>query len=359
MRVYQEKNVSDAAIERIKFVFDNFKNVVCSISGGKDSTLMTNLAYKVAYENGRELNLFFLDQEAEYQSTIDIIRDAMTKPGIVPHWYQVPIYMTNATSYDQAYLYAWGPGEKWMREKDPIAIHSIDDDYPRRFYKFMGWFEKQWTDTAFLVGLRAEESMNRYRAMTKNPGFANIMWSTKSGNIVKFYPIYDWAFEDVFHYFYKSGDKYNKIYDFMFCKNNGDRITTMRVSNLIHEKSFRSLKELQEFEPQTFDALVNRVAGIHTAAIYADEQTMFNARKLPDRFKTWKEYRDYLMSTAPLTHRERFERRFEKQGNEEKTCKHHVKQLLLNDWENNLQLSAKKDKKENTETILEKWWNIL
>lgn len=358
MRVYQPKSVLDAARDRLRFVFSRFDQIVCSLSGGKDSTLLVHLAYETAQELGQPLHVFFLDQEAEYQATIDVVADVMGWPGVVPHWYQVPLYMTNATSYEQAYLYAWGPGEKWMREKNSVAIHAIDDDYPRRFYKFMGWFERQWPEgTAFLVGLRAEESMNRLRAMIKNPGFDDVKWSTKSGNIVKVYPIYDWSFEDVFLHFHREGIKYNRMYDFMFCKDDGAHVTKMRVSNLIHEKSFKSLRTLQEFEPATFDALVQRLHGVHVASIYADEPTVLNARSLPDRFGTWREYRDYLMNTTPLTHRERFESRFTKQGNSERTCKQHVRQLLLNDWENNLQVTKKEDRSKADK--LKKWWDIL
>lgn len=358
MRVYQKISVVDAALKRLEFIFRNFDSVVCSISGGKDSTLLAHLAYHVAKNSGKQLHFFFLDQEAEYQSTIDIISQIMNWEAVIPHWYQVPIYLTNATSYDQAYLYAWGPDEEWMRDKNPMAIHSIDDDYPRRFYKFMNWFEEQWPEgTAFLVGLRTEESMNRYRAVIKNPGFQNIGWSTKTSDVVKFYPIYDWSFEDVFLYFHREKVKYNRIYDFMYFKDDGSHVSKMRVSNLIHEKAFRSLSTLQEFEPKTFDALVKRLKGVHVAAIYAEEQTVFNARILPSKFSTWHEYRDYLMETTPLTHRERFESRFIKQGDNEKTCKQHVRQLLLNDWENNLQVSKKKEK--SKEEVLKKWWDIL
>lgn len=358
MRVYQQKSVLDAALERIRFVFDRYDPIVCSVSGGKDSTLLVHLAHRVATELGRALHVFFLDQEAEYQATIDVVADVMSWSGVVAHWYQVPLYMTNATSYDQAYLYAWGPGEQWMRDKDPSAIHAVEDDYPRRFYKFMSWFEKQWpAGTAFLVGLRAEESMNRYRAMTKNPGHDEILWSTRAADVVKFYPLYDWAFEDVFLYFHRHGVRYNRIYDFMFCQDNGAHVARMRVSNLIHEKAFRSLRTLQEFEPATFDALVQRLQGVHVASIYAEEATVFNARSLPPQFATWKAYRDHLMETCPLTHRERFERRFAKQGDNERTCRQHVRQLVLNDWENNLQVSRREDK--GTADVLQKWWNIL
>lgn len=36
-REYKEQNVYDAAMERYKFIFDNFPRIYLSFSGGKDS----------------------------------------------------------------------------------------------------------------------------------------------------------------------------------------------------------------------------------------------------------------------------------------------------------------------------------
>ncbi|MEK6532023.1 MAG: hypothetical protein AABZ23_05990 [Deltaproteobacteria bacterium] len=48
MRILGEKNVFDAAIERIEFLFDEFENIVVFISGGKDSTVVLGLTLMVA-----------------------------------------------------------------------------------------------------------------------------------------------------------------------------------------------------------------------------------------------------------------------------------------------------------------------
>lgn len=40
MKILSNKNVFDAALERINYLFDEFPNVVAGISGGKDSSLL-------------------------------------------------------------------------------------------------------------------------------------------------------------------------------------------------------------------------------------------------------------------------------------------------------------------------------
>lgn len=353
---YKAADVLEAARERVAMVFDRFERVVVSVSAGKDSTVLRHLAIEEAVRRERKVELFFLDQEAEYASTIAIVREWMRDPRITPRWFQVPIYMTNATSYRDYWLYAWGDGESWMRDKDPIAIHALDDDYPKRFYDFFEWYERTTREpTAFLVGLRSAESFNRFRAVTKRPGYDGIPWSTKtaSPHAYRFYPIYDWQFGDVWKCIVDEGLAYNAHYDRLFAKY-GTNAAKMRVSNLIHEKAFRCLVDLQEFEPDTYERLIRRLGGVHAAALYGAEGQVFDARELPSSFASWRAYRDHLLATTPCDRIERFRKRFARQANDEETARQQVKQLLLNDWEGSVPVQrAKADK------LRSRWWNEL
>jgi predicted phosphoadenosine phosphosulfate sulfurtransferase len=51
-RVYKEKNVYDATIDRLDFIFANFERVYLSFSGGKDSGVMLNLVIQYVRERG-------------------------------------------------------------------------------------------------------------------------------------------------------------------------------------------------------------------------------------------------------------------------------------------------------------------
>lgn len=355
-KIYLTKTVLQAAKERMTWIFDTFTNVVVSVSGGKDSSVLADLAQQEAERRSRVLNVFFLDQEAEYQSSIDIVRYIMAKPNVKPWWFQCPYKMTNATSYEDEMLYAWEPGTEWMRAKEDFAIHDRPTGAPDRFYPFIDWFESQWgADTCFLVGLRSEESLNRYGAVTRNPAIPGVNWSSKAtkSEAVKLYPLYDWTFEDVWTYFGDTGIPYNKVYDWMWVK--GFNIQEMRVSNLIHERAFKSLATLQEFEPDTYDRLQRRLKGVHTAAIYAKEQTVYATDKRPDRFKTWLAYRDFLLETLPNGKRQTFLSRFAGQKQNETVYRQQCRQLLLNDWENNVPV-VQMDQRINP---LEKWKELL
>ena len=354
--VYSTDDVLEAARKRVAFIFDEFENVWISISGGKDSTVLHSLFVDEAERRCRPVHAFFLDQEAEYEGTVELMRKLMAHPCVVPHWYQVPIHMTNATSYTQEFLNAWFPGEKWLHPKEPNSIHSIDGDYPKRFYEFFPWLEAQMSEpTAFCIGLRSKESLNRFRAVTKQAGYRDVLWSTKTENpnTFRFYPIYDWCFGDVWKYIHENGLEYNSVYDKLF-RLHGINIRNMRVSVLMHEKSYDCLADLQEIEPELFDRVVERIYGVHCASIYADESSVYRAHELPAAFSTWKEYRDYLLETTPYARRERFEKRFAGQGADEHVCRQQVHQLQINDWENNVPVVKPKDT-----NWREKWMAIL
>jgi predicted phosphoadenosine phosphosulfate sulfurtransferase len=348
--------VLEAARHRVAQVFDEFEHIVISVSSGKDSTALRHLALVEARRRSRRCTLFFLDQEAEYQSTVDLITEWMTGPDITPEWYQVPIQMTNATSHRDEWLYAWEPGAPWLYDKHEAAIREIGEKYPQRFYKFFQWREQQCREkTAFLVGVRARESFNRFRAVTKSAGYRDWAWSTKTNNAQAFrvYPIYDWTAGDVWKFIADDGLSYNRYYDRMYARH-GNNSVTMRVSNLLHEKAYKCLADLQEFEPDTYERLLKRLSGIHCAALYARDSLVYSADKLPESFPTWRAYRDYLLATTPMARAQRFRKRFSGQDEDEKTCRDQVKQVLINDWENNVPVTNHKLSK-----LRDLWWDKL
>jgi predicted phosphoadenosine phosphosulfate sulfurtransferase len=160
--------------------------------------------------------------------------------------------------------------------------------------------------------------------------------------------------EDVWHYISLHNVPYNRIYDWLYVKNMP--IPKIRVSNLIHEKSFRCLTLLQEFEPDTYNKLVERLPGVQTAALYGEEQSVYNAKKLPEAFKTWAEYRDHLITSMPDRQAaDRFIKRFAGHLDDEHVHRQQVRQLLLKDWENSLPVTNKaKDM-----AARQKWMEIL
>lgn len=355
-----KKTVLEAARERIAFVFDHHETIIVSISGGKDSTVLAHLALIEARARRRRIGLFFLDEEAMYQSSVDQAEYLMTlfPDETIPLWLQIPFLLTNATSATEGQLQCWEPDKHkvWMRARRAGSIQHAPWDRAgetvrdRRkgfgFYDAIENFERCYSGAAFLVGLRAAgESPNRWRAMVKHPveiGGKRVYWGTRKGANTALYPLYDWNFHDVWRYIADAGIKYSRIYDMQFKK--GYPISEMRVSSLIHERSFKSLCDLPEFEPKTYDKLLKRIKGIALAQETGNAAKLFRAAKLPKNFKSWIAYRDFLLATHLDTERRPiFAARFAKHLTNEYVARQQCRQLLLNDYENNLPVDSKPD----------------
>lgn len=360
---YEDKTVLEAARERIAFVFDAFENIIVSISGGKDSTCLANLALTEANRRGRRIGLFLLDEEVLYQSSVDQVEYLMSlfPENTKRMWLQIPFFLTNATSFQGSQLRCWEPGEHklWMRPKGELNMKAKpwkeEDERFRSGYSWLDFygvienFERCFENTAFLVGLRAAgESPNRWRAVVKNPvdiAGKRVYWGTQKGKNAALYPLYDWNFHDVWRYIYDEGLKYSKVYDWQFRK--GYPINQMRVSSLIHERAFKSICDLPEFEPKTYNRLVKRIKGIALAQETGKAAKLFACRKLPKNFRSWIAYRDFLLETHPDQERKPiFERRFARHLTNEYVARQQCRQLLLNDYENNLPIDSKPDPRE-------------
>ena len=349
----QNKNVYQASIERINYIFDNFEKIVVSCSGGKDSLVLTYLTLEIAKQKNKKIYLFYLDQEFEYNSTFNIIDKIMKNEYIIPLWFQVHGSLPTAINHTEYFLEPWNPKEKyrWIREQKRISIKKIDWQVENKFslikdglfgfYGLIKCMEQMFNNenVAFLIGLRAEESLNRFRAVIKNPGYKNINWSTKNKyNGIKFYPIYDWTFADLWIYISKNKIKYNKMYDYFFKK--GYSVKDMRISSLMNHKAFQCLVDIQEFEPKLYDNLLDRCQGVKTASIYAKEDKIFKVNKLPNNFKTWKDYRDFLLQTLPnQEHAKIFKERFEKQKDNPYVHKQQVYQIHIHDIKNHKKIN--------------------
>lgn len=300
MKIQLKDNVFDAALERVRYIFNEFEEVVVSFSGGKDSTVTLNMALLVAEEIGRlPLKVMFLDQEAEWQNVIDYVRDVMTDPRIEPMWFQVPIKMTNSTSNEQHYLHCWteGDDENWMRPKEDFAI--TENVYGKdRFYEmFPAIMKHHWPDQrlAVLAGVRAEESPARLAGLTTAATYKWVTWGKavdKKRDHYNFYPLYDWSYTDIWKSIFDHNWQYAKAYDYFY--QYGVSPTKMRVSNLHHETAVHQLFYLQEIERDTWNKLVKRLDGVNQAR-HMSKEDMFQAKKLPYMFKDWKEYRDHLL----------------------------------------------------------------
>jgi len=331
MKIYsQDTDVLHAAKNRMEFIFDNYECVVVSYSGGKDSTVLLQLAKKEAIKRDRKIYALFVDPEAQYNETIlQIERAIISDSYIIPIWVCIPLLWRNGLSVFQPHWKSWDITQKqiWVRDY-PNYDCVVKDESVYPFYnnnfgiddfviEFPKWFCQQngYANYASLVGIRADESFHRYTAIKgkrkKNYlkiGNQKIKWSTipseKFSNIVNLYPIYDWHVSDIWKYIYDEKLPYNKIYDLMYLA--GTPLVEQRICQPYGDEQRRGLDLWAKIEPDTWHKALNRVSGVNMGAIYAGQKMLGYKQSLgvPDGY-TWKTYTFFLLSTLPETVREK------------------------------------------------------
>jgi len=345
VRIYSKETVYDATIRRLHWIYDEFPNVVVSVSGGKDSTVIFEMTLAVARERGRlPLNVMWIDQEAEWESTVEQNRYVMYHPDVKPYWMQIPMKLFNATSGGDNWLNCWRSEDeaKWIHPQDPISIKENrygSDRFSRLFNNIIG-VEFAAQKTANIGGVRAEESPSRLVSLTYRPKYKWVTWGKTFDQKLEhytFYPIYDWSYTDVWKAIHQHEWRYNEVYDTMY--RFGIPIPSMRVSNVHHETAVKQLFFLQEFEPHTYSRLCDRLDGIDMAGKLGDDD--YFVSELPFMFKDWPEYRDYLLENLIEREdwRENLRKKFANDDQRmgavggERMYKSHVQSILTHDWE--------------------------
>ena len=300
MQYYLKNNVFEESLNRIRFLFDEFEEVAVTFSGGKDSTIVLNLAIQVAREKNRlPIKLIFIDQEAEWDMNIDFIRTQMNRIEVTPMWFQMPLVIFNATSTNEKWLKCWDDEKPdcWIREKEHYSIKENIYGTDRFAELFSAIYKHHFhgKSLAVLGGVRCEESPARRRGLTTYATYKWITWGRKgdfkSEQHYTFYPIYDWSLTDVWKAIHDNKWEYCKIYDYFY--QYGIQIRDMRVSNVHHETAIKSLYIMQEIEKENYERISNRISGISTANQLKD--LGFKLNKLPFMFNSFTEYRDFLL----------------------------------------------------------------
>lgn len=323
MKKYLDQNVLDAARERISFGFDNFEKIYISFSGGKDSTVMLHLMAEEAMKRNRKIGCLIVDLEGQYDLTIKHISEIIEKYSscLEVFWCCLQISLRNAVSVYQPRWICWDEEKKdeWIRKMPKCA--KIDKDFPffRRgmeFEEFVPMFGEWYSgqnNCACFVGIRADESLNRFRtiASKKKIMYENKNFTTKvTDSVFNFYPIYDWKTEDIWRYSAKTGNQNNPIYQRMYLAR--VPLSHMRICQPYGDDQRRGLWLFHILEPQTWPKVVKRVSGVNSGALYVQETgniNGYNKISKPEKM-TWKEYAEFLLCTLPKSTKNHYVKRF-------------------------------------------------
>lgn len=321
-------NVYEAAKQRCERILTEFDNVYVSFSGGKDSGVLLNIVIDLIREKfkGRRIGVFHIDYEAQYQMTTDYVDSELSKNKDVIDVYRVclPLAVPCATSMHESYWIPWDSSKRnlWVREMPVNCINESNHDFQwftkgMRDYdfqeRFAGWIHKKTgaKKTCCLVGIRTDESMNRWRAIhsARNQNkLDGLNWTLEmEPNVYNAYPIYDWTVEDIWIANGKRGWTYNALYDLYWKA--GLKPAQMRVASPFIEQGMETLKLYKVIDPNNWGKMIGRVNGVNFAGLYGGTTAMgWRSIKLP-KGHTWKSYMEFLLSTLPKETAENYKKK--------------------------------------------------
>lgn len=312
-------DVFTASRQRIAWVFDAFQRIYVSFSGGKDSSVMLHLVMEEAIKRGRKVGVLFVDLEAQYKMTIDHVQETydLYADHIEPYWVCLPISLRNAVSVYEPKWTCWGDNADWVRQPPKMAItdrkffpfYKYDMEFEQFVPEFGKWFSRGEMCACF-VGIRSDESLNRYRTIKSKSKqmLEGKQWTTWIGEgLYNIYPVYDWKTADDWVYFGKFGKPYNRLYDYMYKA--GLSIHQMRICQPYGDDQRKGLWLFHIIEPETWAKIVARVNGANGGALYAKESgnILGNIKVTKPPGHTWESFAKLLLVSMPEKTRVRFE----------------------------------------------------
>ena len=310
------KNVYDMTQDRLEKIFSGFDNVYVSFSGGKDSGVLLNLCidYIRKHKLDRKLTVFHMDYEVQYQETIEYVERVFKSNADILDVYRVcvPFKVITCTSMYQQFWRPWDDTcqDIWVREmpegcyrKEDFPFYTEDMwDYEFQ-YKFAHWLhiQKKAQRTCCLVGIRTQESYNRWRTIYSSKNYQKyrgLKWTRRCAEyIYNAYPIYDWQTTDVWTANGKFKWDYNHLYDLYYQA--GVSLEKQRVASPFLSQAIGSLKLYRAIDPDMWGRMINRVNGVGFAGIYGGTTALgWQSIKLPKNM-TWADYMKFLLSTLP------------------------------------------------------------
>jgi predicted phosphoadenosine phosphosulfate sulfurtransferase len=262
-RMFLDISCVDAARQRIRHVYDTFDTVCVQFSGGKDSTAVLYLAKEVHEERGLgPVKVVFRDQEMVSPLVYDYLNKVRQYDWVDMEWYCLPYAQEIWVLGVRENILAWDPyrekENRLSREMPEWAINAshfglpMDQTPPEGidYYTMQG----KTGSVAFITGVRANESMVRYRSLVQkvHENYIVSPYKMKKSIPLKFAKvIYDWQTDDVLKFISEEhGADYCEYYDLASMTG-----SNTRVGVPLHAVAIRRIGDLVATEPDFYDTL--------------------------------------------------------------------------------------------------------
>ena len=262
-RMFLDIDVVEAARQRIRHVYDTFDTVCVQFSGGKDSTAVLYLAKEIHEERGLgPVKVIFRDEEMVSPLVADYVEKISKYDWVDMEWYCLTSGSEVWTLGMREPVVLWGSQRRdenrWVRPMPEWAINTSHFGIPdgQSLTESIDYYTMQGKKgkVAFITGVRAAESMVRYRSCVQklHENYIVSPYRLKKSIPLKFAKIiYDWQIDDVLKFITEEHDaEYCEYYDLAALTG-----SNTRVGIPLHSVAIRRIGDLIATEPEFFDIL--------------------------------------------------------------------------------------------------------
>ena len=277
--IFEDRNVYEAALDRIDRVYNSVDELWVSYSGGKDSLVCLKLIEEYLDSKGwsDKINVMFRDEEVIQNSIREFVLSQVDNPRYNFHYLATPLYSEIYVLGEKKQYIQWDDNRQWIVPKPEIATRVKGVWKQEQFEK--AFFKNNKKRIAVTIGIRAQESLIRFAGITSSV----IPYQTKSTtmkNVVFFKPIYDWSEKDIFRYFYDKNIEYCKVYDHQVFNKD-----PLRVASAIHSEAAKNLHKLKTIDPLLYNQIMDVFPEVDVQARYYKEMIKGKTSKIMWEYK--------------------------------------------------------------------------
>lgn len=288
---FLEVDVLQAAKERVGHIFDTFDKVIVMFSGGKDSLVCLHLIKDEAEKRGnKKVTVVFRDEELIPDCVINFVASFRNLDWVDLHWFCYPMMNEKFILGQRIDVVQWGEGREWIRQKPEFAINAPDGNYkPVTQHEMDAIISEPYKGkVAFVTGIRAAESLIRYRSVV-NKLNENYICASSTDKVKLAKPIYDWEENDVLKFFHDRQIAYCPIYDFQHLDQ-----SALRVATPLHAEAAKDLGKWRRIDPDFYMRLVRAFPEMQIQERYWHD---YDRNKEVNKWdQSWKGCEDFIAS---------------------------------------------------------------
>lgn len=273
---FLNKNVVEAARERVEHIYDLFDTTVVMFSGGKDSGACLELVRQHHEKHGLgKVTVVFRHEEAINPSILEYVEGFRHKDWIDLHWFCFPQKNNKYILGRREVYIEWDPNREWVGVQPEWAVTadmmgvpadgSLDqnnlDDIVADYLGLKG-------KIAYITGVRAAESLVRFRSVTQklNENYISSIEGNTRSPVKLCKPIYDWQQNDVLKFLHETGMGWCPVYEAQDLAGVG-----LRVSTALHIVAAQKIDRMPAMEPEFYQAIVKVFPEMQDQARYWKE----------------------------------------------------------------------------------------